>query len=45
MNFWTSPLVRKVPHRTLRIALRYWFPHRLTLAKNPRVHAWLWWNF
>jgi len=38
-------LVRPVQRRTWRQALRYWKPRRLTLAHNPRVHAWLWWNF
>ena len=37
--------VLAVPRRSLRKALRYWHPHRLTLRHNPRVHAWLWWNF
>lgn len=32
-------------YRSLKIALRYWWPHRLTMKYNPRVHAWLWWNF
>ena len=35
----------KVPHRSFRMALRYWWPTRLTMPENPRVHAWLWWNF
>lgn len=38
-------LVRAIPHRSFRKALRYWYPYRLTLAHNSRVHAWLWWNF
>jgi len=35
----------KKPIRSIRIALKYWWPRRLTLKDNPRVHAWLWWNF
>jgi len=35
----------KIPHRSIKMALRYWYPKRLTLKSNPRVHAWLWWNF
>jgi hypothetical protein len=38
-------IVFKKPFRTLRQALYYWHPKRLTLKENPRVHAWLWWNF
>ena len=38
-------MVFKVPKRSLRQALRYWFPQHLTLPHNPRIHAWLWWNF
>jgi hypothetical protein len=33
------------PIRRLKIALLYWYPKRLTLKCNPRIHAWLWWNF
>ena len=33
------------PARKLKIALKYWLPCRLTLKHNPRIHAWLWWNF
>lgn len=33
------------PIRSLRIALRYIIPRRLTMLHDPRVHAWLWWNF
>ena len=33
------------PLRSIRQALRYASPKRLTLKSNPRVHAWLWWNF
>jgi len=33
------------PIRSLRVALKYWWPKRLTLSGHPRVHAWLWWNF
>lgn len=40
----TLRIVRAYPYRRLRQALRYWRPQRLTLAHNPRVHAWLWWN-
>ena len=38
-------MVLKKPTRNLRMALRYWFPKRLTLECNPRIHAWVWWNF
>ena len=38
-------MVVKKPLRHWRVALRYWYPRRLTLPCNPRVHAWLWWNF
>lgn len=38
-------MVLAEPKRTLKKALSYWFPWRLTLKSNPRVHAWLWWNF
>lgn len=38
-------MVLAYPRRSLRRALRYWRPKRLTLPSNPRVHAWLWWNF
>jgi hypothetical protein len=33
------------PTRNLKRALRYWKPTRLTLPKNPKVCAWLWWNY
>jgi len=33
------------PTRRAKHALRYWFPKRLTLESNTRIHAWLWWNF
>jgi len=33
------------PVRRLKIAFKYWLPKRLTLKSNPRIHAWLWWNF
>lgn len=33
------------PIRSFKRALRYIIPHRLTLKENPRIHAWLWWNF
>jgi len=39
------PIVFKKPLRSLRQALHYWLPRRLTLKHNPRIHAWLWWNF
>lgn len=35
----------KRPIRTFKMALRYWYPKRLTMKYNPRIHAWLWWNF
>ena len=35
----------KRPLRNFRTALIYWFPKRLTMNHNLRVHAWLWWNF
>ena len=38
-------MVLKRPFRSFRNALRYVWPRRLTLKCNPRVHAWLWWNF
>jgi len=38
-------IVMAKPTRSFRQAMRYWLPHRLTLKCNPRVHAWLWWNF
>ena len=44
-NIMTAPFVLKRPIRTLRVALRYFIPRRLTLDCNPRVHVWLWWNF
>lgn len=30
------------PIRSLKHALQYSIPHRLTLKTNPRIHAWLW---
>lgn len=33
------------PVRSIKQALHYLTPCRLTLRTNPRVHAWLWWNF
>ena len=33
------------PLRSWKQALRYLLPYRLTLPHNPRIHAWLWWNF
>ena len=33
------------PIRSLRQALRYCWPKRLTLAHGPRIYAWLWWNY
>lgn len=33
------------PLRSIKKALHYWKPTRLTLKVNPRIHAWLWWNF
>jgi len=38
-------MVLAKPIRTIKQAIRYWFPYRLTLKHNKRVHAWLWWNF
>lgn len=38
-------MVTAKPKRKLRQAFQYWWPKRLTLKSNPRVHAWLWWNF
>lgn len=38
-------MVLAKPIRSLRIALRYWLPKRLTLKSNPAIYAWLWWNF
>lgn len=40
----TFRIVRAYPYRSLRKALRYLRPRRLTLKHNPRIHAWLWWN-
>jgi hypothetical protein len=37
--------VLKKPIRSFKSALRYLIPERLTLETNPRIHAWLWWNF
>lgn len=35
------------PIRSLRMALRYWKPYRLTLdiPGRPDIRAWLWWNY
>jgi hypothetical protein len=40
-------IVLKKPTRTIMqiIRLGYWRPKRLTLKCNPRIHAFLWWNF
>ena len=46
-------MVLKRPIRSLRVALRYWYPTRLTLGPyvflgmEYKAHcwAWLWWNF
>jgi len=38
-------IVLAIPIRSLKRAFRYWRPKRLTLESNPRLHAWLWWNF
>ena len=40
-------MVLKEPRRSFRMAIRYWWPKRLTLnlPGRPRIHAWLWWNF
>lgn len=38
-------MVLKKPFRNLKTALNYLIPKRLTLKCNPRIHAWLWWNF
>lgn len=35
-------MVLKRPIRSFRIAMRYWYPKRLTLGVCPRIHAWLW---
>lgn len=37
--------VLKRPLRSFRAALEYLIAKRLTLPHNPRIHAWLWWNF
>ena len=42
-NSWRLCLAK--PIRSLEQALQYIIPRRLTLKTNPRVHAWLWWNF
>jgi len=31
--------------QSFRVAMRYWRPYRLTLAHNPPIYRWLWWNF
>jgi len=33
------------PIRSFKHALRYWRPRRLTLDHNPKICAWLWWNY
>lgn len=38
-------IVLKRPIRSLKIALDYAIPKRLTLKDIPPVYAWLWWNF
>lgn len=38
-------MVIKRPIRSLWMALRYIIPKRLTMRHNPRISAWLWWNF
>jgi hypothetical protein len=40
-------LVLAKPNRKFHIAIRYWKPYRLTLDRpgNPKIMAWLWWNY
>lgn len=38
-------MVLKRPLRSWRTAARYWWPRRLTLGREARIHAWFWWNF
>jgi hypothetical protein len=38
-------IVLAKPLRSIKKALKYIVPKRLTLKGNPRIHAWLWWNF
>lgn len=38
------PVIAK-PVRSIKMALRYILPRRLTLRRNPAIYAWLWWNF
>jgi len=40
---WSMVIAK--PTRNIKRALCYWYPKRLTLKDNPRIHAWLWWNF
>jgi len=35
----------KRPARSMRNALRYIVPRKITLETNPPIYAWLWWNF
>jgi hypothetical protein len=44
-SIWNKDWVLAKPTRTVRRAMRYWRPKRLTLKENPPVYAWLWWNF
>jgi hypothetical protein len=44
-TFPATKMAMAKPIRSLKSALRYWYPKRLTLEHNPRIHAWLWWNF
>ena len=44
-SIWTSPWVLQGPIRSFWHAYYYIRPRRLTLPINPRVHAFLWWNF
>ncbi len=32
-------------NRTFKSTMRYWKPTRLTLDHNPKVCAFLWWNY
>lgn len=35
------------PIRSLRVALSYWWPYRLTMdfANRPAIWTWLWWSW
>ncbi len=45
VNLVSHRIVLKKPIRTIKHAISYSWPRRLTLKHNPRIHAWLWWDF